>query len=125
MGTLDELSRILAGCLARGDREHAAIVEVEIAAARRGPVETIKPTPAQTRRFERVARGHVWDRSTGMAVRPVRVPTVIRRPRQACGGRRRPGVRRVARANAPPGESDEGEPARGRHEHLTTDRGRR
>lgn len=106
---LDELNRILASCLARGDLEHAAIAEAEIAAAQHGPVATIKPTPAQMRRFERVAREHVWDRSTGMAVRSVRVPTVIRRPRQSCGPRRRPG-HRVARARAPAASDSEGEP---------------
>jgi hypothetical protein len=31
--------------------------------------------------------------------------------RRTCGGRQRPGMRRVARASAPPGESDEPEPA--------------
>jgi len=37
------------------------------------------------------------------------------RPRRSCEGRRRPGARRVVRkANAPPGDSDEHEPALGR-----------
>src|ERR1700685_4436999 len=53
--------------------------------------------------------------------------TIVRsfRPRAGAnvGGRRRPGVRRRARANAPPGDSDgEPEPALGRPVPTGTDR---
>lgn len=44
----------------------------------------------------------------------------VQRARRAhCGGRRRPGARRVVRSGAPPGDDGpEGEPAEGRHLHV-------
>jgi hypothetical protein len=59
------------------------------------------------------------------AKRPVRPNRAVRvvpraRARSSCGGPRRPGPRRVARAHAPPGgpDSDEPEPAQGRPPFL-------
>lgn len=50
------------------------------------------------------------------AAKAVRRTPQIRRARSSCGGRRRPGAKRVARSNSPPGdsegESEPGEPAR-------------
>jgi hypothetical protein len=58
----------------------------------------------------------------GIASVTLRPPvSVIRRARQNCAGKRRPGVRRVSRASAPPGDPDEPEPGEARHLDLLGD----
>jgi hypothetical protein len=118
-----KLETLRLSCLAQGDHAGADQCRAQVAheLTSPGPLEAARlaaarearqPTDRDLGRYSRVAA-------------QMRRPRMMCRPRQSCGGRRRLGVRRVARANAPPGESDEGEPARGRHEHLTPGRGRR
>jgi hypothetical protein len=130
-----ELEAVRARCLDRGDLEHAAIVGVELAAALRGPAKTRQPPAVYTSRLKRVAHEYKFS-PTGMCVgRRAPSPVTIRRPRQACGGRRRPRARGIARAHAPPsggdadpgGDEPAGEPFGGRpgqQQHLVGASGR-
>ena len=78
-------------------------------------------SPASRRRFgveadlER-ARLKAMCKYAAVKLRPP--ASVIRRARQNCAGKRRPGARRANRTSAPPGDPEEEEPAVGRLQTL-------